>query len=436
MTQPYLFGFTSQLTKISFPQGLFLVIECASQAAGTYGEMGEPFELFPPAGLLPRLLPSALGGGVNPQSPVQGIDPRYPIVLLSPYDPSKRIQQPPNPTWPILWKSPPPLLLTGVTGPAGFNPITTPVILPVGAQVINPASKQMLSNEFSWIAPEPPYIQSGISSSTAAGVMIFNLTAIQKLLKSSTFTFNIATLGHGTGSTPPAPTGTWFIYFDPLNIDVINAAIINATGNINTQSFLDITDNINPPNYNISDRTVAADPFAVASYGSTINSVCSMYSYYFASGGFPAGAAPMGFSTQVEAEAALAYYNRLSGPPPYPEFVGWPDVSPYYLIPGGAEAIFGPWMSVPSPYPGQATCSWQISASLWKKQNLTYPKGTPADQQTGFSFPVSQQGVFTPVGSPLQVSAVTSNGSNPRSCSNIITVNMAKRTFSLTQKFS
>ena len=55
---------------------------------------------------------------------------------------------------------------------------------------------------------------------------------------------------------------------------------------------------------------------------------------------------PFGFSSEAEAMAAMAYYQGGPGPPPYPDFSGWPPFTPFTI--SGVAAVF-PWASVTPP---------------------------------------------------------------------------------------
>ena len=319
-----------------------------------------------------------------------------------------------------------------VPGPlAAFRtpPATPPVGLigPVGPPM--PMSQDLQNRAFVWEVPNPAYLNIQTTSSTADAVAVFdigNLNIALGLPGTSgpfiPFVVTVNTSSHGSSTPPPSPTLTWFWYYDPQNISLGEAATINPTQDLNTQSFLDITENPSTLTYYVTDRVAAASPFAVADYGTRLDQICCMYSYVGVLGGYPGipTAYPNGFTTQGEAQAWADYISSNDGsvgPPAYPSGVGWPPSRP--VVHGSAAMGVFPWMTSPSPPPGTAACSWNLRVSSWRGAN---------------TFNVSPQGVFTPgaIGQ-VQVGSVNSGGPNPPAETVTISVVPATMKFTLNQ---
>ena len=289
----------------------------------------------------------------------------------------------------------------GMLGLPTFKGLKAPAL-------VNPFSTDMMNRLYAWQQPVPGYISS--DETTGAAVLFLDLDNVVALYpKLTSYSFAISTGSHGSSTPPGPPQIIWFWYSDPLNINANAAAAVNATGDFATQTFLDITDNINPPNFNIADRTVAANPVAVSAYGQTLFSVCSMYEANGVDYGYPFGF-PNGFATQSAAESFLAIYQGFG-------FT--------------ASAIF-PWAVAPAPPPQSAECTWTIKVSTWRRANFFTLTDKGAIQSAAI---VGQKGKKF-VASPISVSTVSSNGGNPPACSNIITVVPSSMQFTVLQKFS
>ena len=366
--QPYLFGFPSNITAISFPgRPRILTVEVAGGPCppGNYGANGEPF-----------VLSSPIGNGV--------------LTSSTPNDPTQSFKS---------FKKP---------------PSTAPVIA-------TPFSKDMLARYYGWEEPIPIYLAS--DQSLAGGVLFLDIDNIMTNLNNpKSFQFQISTRSHVIPSPLP-PAVAWFLYYDPLNLDTANAAVVNATQDINTQSFLDITINQSTGQYYVQDRTAAANPFAVADYGTTPGSICSMYSWFAPVIGYTTSFYPNGFATEAEALAWMnAYINGGSPDPAYPGLPG--NAAP------GAIGIF-PWAYSPAPGP-PGFCSWQFTVKTWRRatQFTVTSSGTVGD-----AFIVGQKNKLFPVG-PIQTATAFSNGANSPACVNTISVVPASMRFSVLQKFS
>jgi hypothetical protein len=388
VTAPYLFGFTSSVKDIHFfhkgptgptgPVGLNILVVEASVQCGSqnYSYEGEAFSVSWPA----------------PGGPAAGALVPGPIAAF---------------------RTPPATPPVGLTGPVG-----PPM----------PMSQDLQNRAFVWEVPNPAYLNIQTTSSAAATVAVFDIGNLNTALgpsgttgPSGPFVVTVKTSSHGS-STPPSPTPTWFWYYDPYNFSLVEAATINPTEDFNTQSFLDITENLSGGGYYITDRVAAANPFAVADYGTRLDQICCMYSYVGIFEGYPGmpTAYPNGFTTQGEAQAWVDYMSSNDGsvgPPPYPSGVGWPPSRP--IVNGSAAIGVFPWMTSPSPPPGTAACSWNLRVSSWRGAK---------------TFKVSSHGVFTPGATgQVQVGSVNSGGPNPPAETVTISVLPATMKFTLNQ---
>jgi len=254
----------------------------------------------------------------------------------------------------------------------------------------------------------PGYISA--DGTTGAAVRFFDIANVVKVFNHpKTYSFTIGTGSHGSSTPPPAPQIIWFWYSDPANVNVSNAAMISATGNIATQTFLDISYNFSAGQYYVLDRTVAANPVAVSNYGETTFSVCSMYEAAGVGYGYPFGF-PNGFTTEAAASAFLAIYQGLG-------FT--------------ASAIF-PWAISPPPPPGSAECSWTIAVKAWRRTTKFFI------DHTGYivsAMKPAAHGRFV-AAKPLWGKTLNSHGNNPKSCVTTITVVPRSMFLTETQKFS
>lgn len=219
MTKPYLFGFPTSITGISFPgkpRILTAEVQGVTPNTGNYVFNGEPFEFF-------ASLP------VGPANKVNGI-----------------------------------ALVPGVTGPLGLPTFVRPSPAPA---IVNPFSTDMMNRLYAWEQPVPGFISS--NQTTGAAVLFLDVdNAVKAFNNPKTFQFNIQTSSHGT-SPPGPPQFIYYLYQNGLGIGFPPPAI-NATGNIVTQTFLDqsgfLPGNIDP-----------TSPAQVSTYGDEIGGVCDMY---------------------------------------------------------------------------------------------------------------------------------------------------------------
>lgn len=374
MTKRYKFGFPSRPRKISFPgrpRIITVEVSCNTPVSGDFGHNGEHFGLTAPY-------------PVGPSGPIGSNS----VILIPGSAQLPTFHKPPN--------SPP--------------------------AIVNPFSKDMTNRLYAWEQPAHGFINPSQTSAAAVAFLeIDNVTVALKQPK--TFQFFVNTASHGTGTPPPPPSLVWFWYADPLNLDLGSAAVVSATENIVTQSFLDITINQSSMQYNILDRTVAASPFSVADFGSIASGFCSMYSYFGPTIGYIPVNYPNGFTTQAEALSWMNYFID-GGDAPDPAYP-----------PGGGGAnpnaigIF-PWAVSPPPYPGQSACNWTVLVRSWRRAN---------------SFPVSQGALGrvkiivakqSVTAASIQMATIQSPGANARACTITVTVNPASMKFTQSTKFS
>jgi hypothetical protein len=359
MTAPYLFGFPSALKSISFPgKPRILTIEVAglTPATGNYSDNGEGFTFY-------------AARPVGPNNRVGGID-----------------------------------LVPGDNTPAGlptFSGIQPPTL-------VNPFSLDMTRRLYAWQQPVPGYIST--DGTTGAAVLFLDIDNVAAIFKNQkTFPFSIQTRSHGT-STPPGPAQSiYYLYQNGLGIG-FPPPLINATGDIATQSFLDQSGFL-PPNVD------PTSPAQVSTYGDEIGGVCDMYfntpnnnNLYQNVFGVPFSPGP---STAADAAQEIANLVTLG-----------------LVVPGGVS--YFQWVVAPAPPPGSAACSWTIKVRSWRRAN---------------SFPVSAVGIlgtpmFVPAKGktvaidPVKTITVNSGGVNPSACNTRITVTPSTMEFTAVPNFS
>jgi len=184
MTAPYLFGFPSQLTAISFP-GKPRIVTVEAQAItvnpGNYTYNGEPFFFAGP-----------LGTGASDIAP-------------------------------------------GPAGAIGFRQIGRSVTAPA---IVQPFSLDMLNRLYSW--EEPPHGYVSANGTTGSGVIFVDFDNVLKLSPTAkTITFEVDTRSHGKSTPSPDQEIIWFVCYTELAQSWSPGPLINATQNILTQSFMD-----------------------------------------------------------------------------------------------------------------------------------------------------------------------------------------------------
>lgn len=351
MTAPYKFGFPSRLTAISFP-GRPRIVTVEAQAItvnpGNYSYNGEPFFFAGP-----------LGTGSS------GIAP-------------------------------------GPAGAIGFRkpPATAPAI-------VQPFSPDMLNRLYSWEQPPHGYINA--NQTIGAGAIFVDLDNVLTLSpKAKTIQFEVDTKSHGSSTPPPAPVSIWYLYLTGLG-QPFPGAFVNATGDINTQSFRD-NSGLLPPTID------PTQPSQVSEYGSEVGGVCDMYfgdgpvaAQYLEIFGVPFSPGP-----STEAEANIEIDNLIT--------IGATE-------PGYVSTF--QWMVTPPLPPGGAECSWSLKVNSWRRAN---------------NFVVTNTGVILlativdPKGktfeiAPTKTQMLVSGGGNPKACRNIITVAPGSMQFSVLQRF-
>lgn len=393
MTQPYLFGFPSSVKAISFPgRPRILTVEVAGGPCppGNYGANGEPFILTNPVGA---------GGPFVVIGPVGNEQPFVAAVPVGPSGPSG------------------PFVLNGATGSNGVLTSSTPGSMtgsfqafappPFSAPVITtPFDKDMLARFCAWEEPIPLYLSS--DQSLAGGVLFFNVDNITMLLKNpKLFKFQINTKDHSV--TPPGPPQ--FIYYLYLTGEgqPFPGPIVNATGNILTQSFFDQSGFL-PPSVD------PTSPAQVSTYGDEIGGVCDMYFQNPNQGGLYQSLFGVPFTPGPSTEAvAIEEIANL--------------ITMGFSLPGYVN--YFAWAISPTP-PPPGFCSWEFTVKTWRRatQFIVNLNGTIG----GVSI-VGPKNKLFPV-KPIQTTTAVSRGANGPACTNTISVVPASMQFSISQKFS
>ena len=352
MTQPYLFGFPSSVKAISFPgRPRILTVEVAGGPCppGNYGANGEPFTLFSP-----------VGNG-------------------------------------ILTSSTP-----GATG--SFDAFKQP---PAAAPMIaTPFSQDMLARFYAWEEPIPLYLSS--DQSLAGGVLFFDIDNIMTLLHNpKSFQFQISTRDHSA----PSPGPPQFIYYLYLTGEgqPFPGPLVNATGNILTQSFLDQSGFL-PPSVD------PTSPAQVSTYGDEIGGVCDMYFQNPNQGGLYQSLFGVPFTPGPSTEAvAIEEIANL--------------ITMGFSLPGYVN--YFAWAISPTP-PPPGFCSWKFTVKTWRRatQFIVNSNGT-----IGSVSIVGLKKKLFPV-KPIQTTTAVSRGANGPACTNTISVVPASMRFSVSQKFS
>src|SRR5208282_5260843 len=220
MTKPYFFGFPSSIKGVSFPgkpRILTAEVQGVTPNTGNYAFNGEPFEFFanPPVG---------------PVNKVNGI-----------------------------------ALVPGVVGPLGLPTFVQP---PPAPNIVNPFSTDMKNRLYAWEQPVPGFVSS--DGTHGAAVLFLDIdNAVKAFNNPKTFQYNIQTSSHGTSTPPGPPEFINYLYLTGEG-QPFPGPTINATGNLNTQSFRDnsgfLPGNIDP-----------TSPEQVSEFGEEVGGFCDMY---------------------------------------------------------------------------------------------------------------------------------------------------------------
>lgn len=353
----YIFGFPTQLVAISFPgKPRIITIECKSGPSppGNFSLNGEPFLFAAKTPIGPK---GSLGTGVT--------------------------------------------LIPGVTGLSGLPTYSGMAGAP---EIVNPFSDDMKKRLYAWEQPIPAYISG--DQTNAAAVLFLDMDNISvDLNKPRSFSFTITTTSHGTSTPVPSPALLWYLYYTGVG-QSFPGPTINATKNVNTQSFLDNAGNLPP----FVDPT---NPAQVALLGLTVTSGDMPFHVdqgaYFANFGvFIDNPQP----TETAAIQTLLNIESSSGTP-------------------ATYLNYFPW-AISAPYPGQGFCSWNIRIRSWRRANsfIVTPQGVlDLIQIIG-----TKETVFPAF--PIKTIIATSRGANGPGCLNTITVNPDTMQFTMSQRFS
>ena len=276
---------------------------------------------------------------------------------------------------------------------------------PPAPTIVNPMSADMIARLLNWQNPFPSYLNS--NQTVGQGIHFFDIDNFMlQNPRAKTLPFQTVTASHGSSTPPGPPEITWYIYWTGQGQAVDPQAIINATQNIATQSFLDVTGTL-PPTVDPTSPAQVSEYGAEIGGGGSMNFQWQYASQYLLVYGVPL---PGGASS---AAAALVIIENLEG-------LG---ISP------GQLASF-PWAIASPPPPGSAECTWSIRARTWRRAN-NFPIGTDAvlDQPT---FVTPKKFLII---DPIQDTTVTSGGPNPRACINTVVLNPASMRFGFMQKF-
>ena len=354
--KPYLFGFPASLKGISFPgKPRIVTIEAHGGpcAPGNYSYNGEAFNFFGPG---------PLGGGA-----IVGIGtPGAPGTFQA-------------------WKIPP----------------------PKAPNVVVPFSNDMLNRFYAWEQPIPLFLSS--DESNAGGVLFLDIDNISTALNNpKSFQTFIYTQAHGSAIPPSPPQFIYYLYLTGLG-QSFPGPVINATGNINTQSFLDQSGRL-PPNID------PTSPAQVSTYGEEVSADCDMYfnspntnNQYQNVFGVPFSPGP---STPELAEQEIM--NLITLGLSEPGFVN------YFQ-----------WAIAPSPGP-PGFCSWNFTVKSWRRANNF---GVNPDATLGSVTQVSSKGQSF-AAKPIVTTMATSDGANGPACTNTITIYPASMNVTVSQKFS
>ena len=360
------FGFLSSLVNISFPQvGGWLVIEATSTASGPFAESGGGEEAF--TVVMPGILETG-GQGVT------GITGPGPFQLLP-----ANLQQY-NPTGP-----------TGATGPPA---------------IVNPISLGMQKVYYDWTegapaGPTGPLSPTGYylanNGQNGAAVAFFNRTTMEKILGNpGSIPIVIKTAAHGSNSKPPLPkTSQVYYVYNTLN------GSIAAPGSPTSQTWFDanlahqIATGVLPPSL----LPAVTDPLLDANFAATLTSFIGSDLFYVWQQVPFLKQFTQGFATLAAAQALVTFLNQTT-PNEFALFPWWQTVLP------------------PSPYPGQAQCSWTLKASTWRRTELNFPVTAVGTLQADYA-------------DAVETSSTSSGGSNPAARTITIAVNPQTARFTM-----
>jgi len=265
----------------------------------------------------------------------------------------------------------------GTQGP--FTLIPSTLLQPKTIPIVDPLSSAMEKGAYDWTKPVPSYVSG--DGTTGACVAFFNLSAISKLLKSSTVSLQIRTAAHGTSSSPPVtPVDMYYMYNTLNGSRAVNGGGAGQTwfdGNMQNAINLGIL----PPSF----EPLVTDPIGDAAYAATLTSVIGSDLYYDA------------------ASAGLTFEN------PFPDLQSATAVMELFNQETPGEFAIFDWLQIPSPYQGQTACSWDLKVSTFKKRT---------------SFPVNTNGTAAFGYDATSVQTISSQGSNPPAQTIGISVNM------------
>ena len=359
MTKPYLFGFPSSIKGISFPgKPRILTVECNSGPCppGNFSYNGEGF-IF------------------SAQQPVGPANIASEVALIP-----------------------------GVAGPLGLPTFKTPPAAP--PVIVTEFSSDMTERLYAWEQPVPGYISS--DQTIGAAVLFLDMDNVARVFNNpKSFQFFLQTSSHGTSTPVPPPELNWYIYWTGLGQAVDPQAIISATENVNTQSFLDVTGTL-------PGTVDPTSPDQVSAYGRELGAGgCMSFQWkYNASYQFVYGVPlPGSASSKAAAQTIIANLVGLGIP------VGYLDTFPW---------------AIANPYPGEGFCSWNFTVKSWRRANNFLVN---ADGTLGNVTIVGPKGQSFHA-DPLRTIAASSRGANGPACLNIISVNPATMQFIVSQKFS
>ena len=307
-------------------------------------------------------------------------------------------------------------LVPGTAGALGlptFKGLKAPAL-------VNPFSTDMMNRLYAWQQPVPGYISG--DETTGAAVLFLDIDNVAVLYpKLTSYSFAILTGSHGSSTPPGPPSYSYFMYIPSL-------ATVDAPGP--TQTFFDTSGN-----YGGNDPT---SPYQMSAYGQQLFSGNSMY-YPIGSAvgpGIPSNTYPTLFGSQEELDAWMTYITVGFPCPPFPSGQGpgpnypWKTPAPILANPSFVGGFA--WLAAPVPPPQSAECSWTVKVSSWRRANFFTLTDKGAIQSAAIVGPNGKKFVA----SPVSVSAVSSNGGNPPSCANTITVVPSSMQFIVRQKFS
>ena len=363
----YKFGWPTKITGISFPgKPKILTIELQSGPGSTQNNWSfnaEPFDFFAPF----PVGPTGTGG-----------PPGFSVII------------PPTPGAPVFSL---PTFIAGTTDDTIGPP-----------ELVNPMSQDMVNRLLLWEEPVPPFINGNQTQGGATLLIdLDNAANVLGLGPKDSFQCVINTQSHGTSTPPGPPTFIYYMYFTGQGGDPL--CQFNATGDVNTQSFLDLTGQLPPGVDPTQPEQVAqwglSEPGAGGSMGffNTTQIPVNLWPTQF---GYPWAT---GCSTSAQAAQEVLDWATANaeGLPGYVAFFQW------------AVAPVPPQYSVSWP--------WAMRVNTWRRNRDFAMAGD------GNLFPADIAG-------SVQLQDINSGGGNPAASQITITVNLADLSFTLRQVFS